>query len=54
MLIDVHVHLPLPYGLRDRLDLAEPVKENLLGEAARRSVESFKPGFFASTPALAR
>lgn len=38
----------------DRLGLSETVKENLLGETARRFVERFRPGFFASAPALER
>ena len=42
------------YRTLDGLRLSETVKENLLGETARRFVERFRPGFFASTPALDR
>lgn len=36
------------YRTLDRLGLSETVKENLLGETARRFVLRFKPGFFDS------
>lgn len=42
------------YRTLDRLELSAPVKENLLGETARRFVERFKPGFFSRIPPCPR
>ncbi|MBI4587519.1 MAG: amidohydrolase family protein [Candidatus Rokubacteria bacterium] len=42
------------YRTLDGLRLAETVKENLLGETARRFVERFKPGFISSLPPSTR
>lgn len=42
------------YRSLDGLGFAETVKENLLGETARRFVERFEPRFFAELPTAAR
>ena len=42
------------YRTLDDLRFPEIVKENLLGETARRFVEWFKPGFFSRVPASPR
>lgn len=42
------------YRTLDGLDFALTVKENLLGETARRFVERFKPGFFSRVPTAPR
>jgi uncharacterized protein len=39
------------YRTLDDLRFPETVKENLLGETARRFVERFRPGFFSRVPA---
>lgn len=42
------------YRTLDDLRFPETVKENLLGETARRFVERFRPGFFSRVPASPR
>jgi hypothetical protein len=42
------------YEVLDGLGLPERVKENVLGRAAQRFVEGFRPGFFAWAAARPR